>query len=293
MHESYKQWLDSGCPKVYCNCPCHGEITIKEHHKRFGIPKYIKGHGKKDKHYVIHESYQKWLDNGKPIVYCECPCHGEIIVRDFYSWKGIPKYINHHHPPWNKGKIDVYSNETLEKMRKPKTEEHKQKISNAKIGIPSSNKGKHPSEETKQKMRDNHWDCSGENNPNYNREFSDEHRKRISENHADFSKEKHPNWKGGISKSPYCEKWTEELREEIRNRDGRICQECGKTEIENKRKLTCHHIHYDKESCYPDLITLCVSCNSKVNFNRDYWEEHFMKKLKERKLLNYFGKKEY
>jgi len=32
------------------------------------------------------------------------------------------------HTPWNKGKIGVYSNEVIEKLKKPKTEEHKNKL---------------------------------------------------------------------------------------------------------------------------------------------------------------------
>jgi len=102
---------------------------------------------------------------------------------------------------------------------------------------------------------------------------SDKTRKNRSESHKG---EKCYNWKGGISYLPYCERFNEKLKESIRERDNRICQECGKTELENGKKLTCHHIHYKKEDCDPDLISLCISCNSKVNFNRNYWEEHFM-----------------
>ncbi|PJE69347.1 hypothetical protein COU96_00210 [Candidatus Shapirobacteria bacterium CG10_big_fil_rev_8_21_14_0_10_38_14] len=35
--------------------------------------------------------------------------------------------------PWNKGKTGVYTEETLSKMRKPKTDEHKKKISRARL----------------------------------------------------------------------------------------------------------------------------------------------------------------
>jgi group I intron endonuclease len=42
------------------------------------------------------------------------------------------------------------------------------------------NKNKYHHEITKQKMRENHWDCSGEKNPNYGKIFSTEHRKNIS-----------------------------------------------------------------------------------------------------------------
>lgn len=44
MHETYKKWLDGGKPKVICKCGCGEEITIKEFHKWYGIPKYLPGH---------------------------------------------------------------------------------------------------------------------------------------------------------------------------------------------------------------------------------------------------------
>jgi len=94
-----------------------------------------------------------------------------------------------------------------------------------------------------------------------------------------------PNWKGGSSFIPYCFKFNDKLREAVRIRDNHICQLCNKTQEENKRKLDVHHIHYDKENCYPDLITLCNMCNGKVNFNRLYYESLFMNKLNDRQLL--------
>ena len=88
-----------------------------------------------------------------------------------------------------------------------------------------------------------------------------------------------------LIKNNYCYLWTEELRETIRVRDNYICQECSKTELENNRKLSVHHIHYKKEDCYPDLITLCGSCHAKANFNRDYWENRFMNKINDLEFL--------
>lgn len=98
-----------------------------------------------------------------------------------------------------------------------------------------------------------------------------------------MQKEAHPNWKGGISFDPYCPKFNSALKERIRERDNRTCQLCGIKE--NGKKLTAHHVHYDKPNCDPDLISLCCSCNTKVNYNRNYWEDYFMKLLEERGLL--------
>jgi len=80
-----------------------------------------------------------------------------------------------------------------------------------------------------------------------------------------------PSWQGGISKEPYCAEWTEWLKEQIKERDGYRCQnpDC----YGNCSELTVHHIDYDKKNCSPDnLITLCKSCNSRANSDRDFWK---------------------
>lgn len=93
----------------------------------------------------------------------------------------------------------------------------------------------------------------------------------------------HPRWRGGVSYLPYCYKFNEKLKEAVRNRDNRTCQFCNIKE--NGKKHPVHHIHYDKQNCHPDLITLCISCNSKVNSNRNYYENLFMNKLNDKGLL--------
>ena len=98
-----------------------------------------------------------------------------------------------------------------------------------------------------------------------------------------LQKEKHPMWEGGISFLPYCSKFNDDLKESIRERDNRTCQYCGYKE--NGEKLSVHHIHYDKENCNPDLISLCRVCNSKANTTREQYEMLFMNKLNERELL--------
>lgn len=49
-----------------------------------------------------------------------------------------------------------------------------------------------PNEETRQKMRENHWDCSGENHPMYGKHHTPEAREKVSRNHADVSGENNP-----------------------------------------------------------------------------------------------------
>jgi len=128
--------------------------------------------------------------------------------------------------------------------------------------------GKHHSEESKRKMSE-----------------KQKGQKHSEETKRQMSGENNANWQGGSSFEPYCYRFNNELKKKIRNRDNRVCQNCGKTKIENGKRLCVHHIHYDKENCYPDLITLCHSCNVKANGNRDYWEEYYMNILKKRELL--------
>jgi hypothetical protein len=93
-----------------------------------------------------------------------------------------------------------------------------------------------------------------------------------------------PNWVDGRSYEPYTSEWTEELREQIRKRDNYTCQNCGMTEKEHLiaigRILEIHHIDYDKKNCNEDnLVTLCMSCNIRANYNRNYWKSIYLNKL--------------
>lgn len=136
----------------------------------------------------------------------------------------------------------------------------------------------------------------GINNPNYGKHHSIEAKQKMSL--AKEGKYKGENcwwaWKGGTSFLPYCHKFNNSLRNEVRKRDDYICQypDCLHTQLESlmiyQQSLHVHHIHYDKENCNKlDLITLCNSCNVKANFNRDYWEELYMNLLERRKLLDW------
>jgi len=84
----------------------------------------------------MHPTYKKWLEDGKPKVFCQCPDHEEIVITKWYKYNGISKYIRGHN---NKGKENNsmygkhHSKESIEKMSKVK-------------------EGKHPSKETIEKM---------------------------------------------------------------------------------------------------------------------------------------------
>ena len=85
----------------------------------------------------------------------------------------------------------------------------------------------------------------------------------------DTSGARNPSWKGGISFEPYCPKFNDALKEEIREKYGRVCALCGKTEEANGRKLSVHHIDRNKMQGCDDhdwlIIPLCNSCHGKAH----------------------------
>lgn len=88
------------------------------------------------------------------------------------------------------------------------------------------------------------------------------------------SGEGNKSWLGGISFEPYCPKFTHSLREDIREKFKRKCYLCSKTDIENGRNLSIHHVDYNKgQGCGQrwSLISLCHSCHAKTNYNRHHW----------------------
>lgn len=82
-------------------------------------------------------------------------------------------------------------------------------------------------------------------------------------------------WKGGIACEPYCDVWIDkDFKESIKERDGYKClnPDCKKS----SKRLSTHHIDYNKKSCKPEnLITLCVSCNSRANIDREWHKEWY------------------
>lgn len=89
-------------------------------------------------------------------------------------------------------------------------------------------------------------------------------------------------WRGGVSFQKYCEIWKDqEYKSYIRERDGNQClnPQCNKKYLDY---INIHHIDYNKKNCHPkNLITLCVSCNSLANSDREWhqaWYQAIMLK---------------
>ena len=97
-----------------------------------------------------------------------------------------------------------------------------------------------------------------------------------------------PNWKGGISCEPYCDIWLDkDFKESIKERDDHRCQnpDCWGT----SKRLSVHHIDYDKKNCRPEnLITLCNSCNSRANKDRERHKDFYRTIIKKKYILRRF-----
>jgi len=149
------------------------------------------------------------------------------------------------------------------------SEESRKNMSIAHIGVKQS-------EESKRKISESTKGKSKSNGKLGTKQSEDTKKKIGNANRA----EKCSLWKGGISYQPYPLDWTEILRTSIRLRDNFMCFECGIHQDELYKKLSVHHIDYDKNNCNPEnLITLCNSCHVKTNSNRDYWMEYFKELL--------------
>jgi hypothetical protein len=179
--------------------------------------------------------------------------------------------------------------------RKRMSEAHKGKH----VGKLNNFYNKHHSEESCRKISENHPDMSGENNNFYGNKHSKEtllkmsvckvgsknsmwnktHKKETKQKISESKKgvlvgDKHWNWKGGIACEPYCDVWLDkEYKQSIRDRDKNQCKNCGITRHISFKvyglDLHIHHIDYNKKNCHPsNLITLCRSCNSRANYNR-------------------------
>ena len=84
----------------------------------------------------------------------------------------------------------------------------------------------------------------------------------------------HPAYVGELNRS-YPLKFRK-IKILIRERDRHTCQLCNKKEKFFDEKLHVHHIDYDIDNCNEsNLISLCRSCHTKTNFNRDYWYAYF------------------
>ena len=172
------------------------------------------------------------------------------------------RYLSHKHPF----------------LGKHHSEATRKKISNSEKGKKSHMFGKPRSETVKKKISKA---TKGKKSHMFGKHHSEATRKKLSEANAG---EKSYLWKGGVSFEPYCERFNNKFKDYIRVKFGRVCFLCQKTEVENGQRLSVHHCNYDKECLCNDnptcqFVPLCIGCNSKVNINRDMWEQKIKAKM--------------
>ena len=69
--------------------------------------------------------------------------------------------------------------------------------------------------------------------------------------------------------SPYPPEFNEKLRERIRERDGRKCVGCNKTENELRKKCDVHHVDGNKyNNAEENLISYCARCHHNITDHR-------------------------
>lgn len=169
----------------------------------------------------------------------------------------------------------MVSEETRKKMsevwesRGPVSEETKQKQSKVRKGLLVGERngmyGKTHSKENKKKLSDR---LKG-NKYAFGMKHSEETKRRLS---IINTGELNGNWKGGISCDPYCFEWSnKEFKSFIMERDGNICLNPDCRKNCDHLPLSINHIDYNKNNCVPqNLITLCASCNSRANKDREW-----------------------
>lgn len=189
--------------------------------------------------YCLQE-IERQLSHGKRDKSCGCMC-GKLVSKSLQGKK----------------KSDEHRRKNSESHKgKKQSIETRQKRSDSMKGKGPWNKGKHLSEEHKQKIKQNRPDFSGKNNPMYGK-----------------SRELSPVWQGGKSEEEYGSEWTKELKSFIKQRDLNICQTPN---CFNNKRLCIHHIDYNKKNNDPNnLITLCRSCHTKTNYNRNYYQNYY------------------
>lgn len=226
-------------------------------------------------------------------ILAKCDNCGKIRILPNYAYKGLcisctlkkierTEERNLHISQSLKGK--TFSEERKHNLSIAHKGQHSSPNTEFKKGNVPHNKGESLSNKTKEKISKSviAKNIKGINHPFYGKHHTEYSKEKMSEANTG---ENNPRWQGGVSFEPYCSKFNNQFKEKIRNQYNRKCFICGKSEIENGRRLDVHHVDYNKD-CLCDnskcsFIPLCISCHSKTNSNREYWEEYLQSKLLE------------
>lgn len=177
--------------------------------------------------------------------------------------------------PWNKGKPFLVGDKNP-MFGKHHTDKTKELISKANKGNPPTKTSFVKGYKGKNGIENPMYGRIGKLNPFFGKKHSEQTKKKLSKNASKKILGKNPNWKGGLSFQPYGLEFDNKLREKVRQRDNFKCQFCFKHENEFNRKLSIHHIDYNKQNNDSNnLISLCVGCHLKTNKNRLFWQRYF------------------
>lgn len=220
-----------------CKCGC-GELVAKPRNT------FINGHNGRgeSRKGVIGDKISRIKRSGGRrqglSILCKCGCGqstkpGNIFIQGHYIRTDHPM----HHP------------------------EAVRKVSRALMGRPDI-------VQTEEMRRKNSEANKGKRNHFYGKHHTEEAKRLNSEAHKG---EKSSSWRGGISALPYAFVWlSRKFKERIKIRDNHRCMNPSCRGI--SKILLPHHIDYDKENCRDsNLITLCNSCNSRANYDRNEW----------------------
>jgi len=117
--------------------------AIKEYGKQNFKREILEFFDTKEEAFNAQEGYIKQYDSLAPNGYNISPKGGHN-VKGCFSEETLEKISKNRSgiEPWNKGKTNIYSEETKQKMRGPKSDDHKKKISQIHKGKTPWNKGK-------------------------------------------------------------------------------------------------------------------------------------------------------
>ena len=190
------------------------------------------------------------------------------------SHKGKPGgRLGTHHSEETKLKISALKVGNKNHLGKPHSEETRKKISEATKRAMTNPEILHKLSEAGKRGK-----------PWLGKRFSEEHCRNLTESHLGKNTGvENYNWKGGISYEPYCPKFNNEFREQVRAFFGYTCMMpgCGHVWQPGETKLAVHHVNFQKDSCcaediVPQFVPVCHgSCHAKTNHNREHWEQYF------------------
>ncbi len=253
---------------------------------RLGYPKFLPGHGNKGEGNGMYG--KKRPDHSERMKGPNNPMFGnpreDLQIK--FKGEGNPMFDQ---VPWNKDKH--WSPEVIEKLKYQKSQEHKDKLSEVRIGKfkGDNNVMSNPEIRKKHLLSVNTPENKIKIGIGVSKRWEDPEYKRL------HSGENCSGWKGGVSFAPYCPKFNESKKEEIRNKYNRKCIICGKSECNNIidsginrgkiKKLHVHHVDYNKnQGCSGHvwkLTPLCMSCHGKTTSgNRQFWENKICEILK-------------